>query len=98
MLHRLAVLLILVGVDLWKFSTPDGPNLRVALAYVAPYVDPTKQWPKQDIEVADRTRIPPLLVEALRHDDNTGWRELLIKYSGPPAPGEHWRLTWFDSR
>lgn len=87
-----------VGVDLWKFSTPDGRNLRTALAYVAPYLNPAKQWPKQDIEAADRTRIPPLLIEALRHENDGGWRELLTKYSGPPVRGEHWRLTWIDSR
>ena len=87
-----------VGVDLWKFSTSDGRNLHTALAYVAPYANPTKMWPKQDIEAADRTRIPPLLVEALRHENDASWRGLLTTFSGPPARGEHWRLTWIYAR
>lgn len=81
-----------VGLDLWKFSTPDGRNLSAALRYVAPYADPAKVWPQKDLETADRTRLLPLLAEALRRGEDAGYRDLFTRYGGQPVPGEHWRL------
>lgn len=86
-----------VGVDSWKFATADGRSLRAALNSLAPYADPAKQWPKQDIEAADRARILPLLVEALRHGGDAQLRELLEKFSGPAAAGERWQL-WREEK
>jgi hypothetical protein len=82
-----------VGVNLWKFSTTDGRSLRGALRYVAPYADPTKAWPKEDIKATDRARLLPLLDEALRHGDDAEFRVLLAKFGGRPATGEYWRLA-----
>ncbi|MBL9201762.1 MAG: alginate lyase family protein [Opitutaceae bacterium] len=83
-----------VGVDLWKFSTPDGRGLRVALRVAAPYVDPQKTWPKKDVSDENRARVLPLLTEALRHGEDAGYRDLLRRFGGTPAVGEHWRLWW----
>jgi len=82
-----------VGVDLWKFSTADGRHLRAALRYVAPYVDPAKAWPKEDIKAMDRARLLPLLDEALRHGDDAEFRALFAQFGGTPASGEYWRLA-----
>lgn len=82
-----------VGVDLWKFSSADGRSLHTALRYVAPYADPAKAWPKEDIKATDRARLLPLLDEALRHGDDAEFRSLLVKHGGTPAPGEYWRLA-----
>ncbi len=81
-----------VGVDLWKFSTPDGRSLRAALRVAAPYVDPQKIWPKKDVSEENRTRVLPLLVEKLRHGENPASRELLRRFGDQPAGGEFWRL------
>ena len=86
----------IVGVDLWAFSTTDGRSLRAALRYLAPYADPAKQWPKQDIEAADRVRVLPLLIEALRHGDDPQFREPLRKFGRNAALAERWRL-WTPS-
>lgn len=83
-----------VGLDLWKFSTPDGRSLRAALRVAAPYVDPQKAWPKKDVSDENRARVLPLLVEALRHGEDAGYRDLLARFGGQPAEGEHWRLWW----
>lgn len=32
------------GVDLWRHESADGGGLRVALDYVAPFIDPAKKW------------------------------------------------------
>jgi hypothetical protein len=81
-----------VGVDLWEFSTADGRSLRAALRYLAPFADPAKQWPKQEIEAADRLRLLPLLVEALRHGDNPQFREPLLSFGRRAGLAERWRL------
>ena len=85
-----------VGVDLWAFSTADGRSLRAALRYLAPYADPAKEWPKQDIEAADRVRLLPLLLEAVRHGDDPPFREPLRKLGRNAALAERWRL-WTPS-
>ena len=87
-----------VGVDLWKFSTTDGRSLRAAVRFLAPYADPAKAWVQPDVAVAERRRVVPLLAEALRHGEDAEVRSLLMKFVGQPVSGEHWRLTWFDSR
>ena len=83
-----------VGVDAWNFATPDGRGLRAALRFLAPYADPAKAWPKEDIEAPARTTILPFLAEALSHGDDAQLREPLEKFSGQPASGEYWRLWW----
>ncbi|MFM7752529.1 MAG: alginate lyase family protein [Opitutaceae bacterium] len=85
-----------VGVDLWKFSTSDGRGLRAALRVAAPYVDPQKAWPKKDVSEENRARVLPLLVEAARHPEDAGYRDLLRRFGAAPAVGEHWRLWWAD--
>ncbi|MFM9954282.1 MAG: alginate lyase family protein [Opitutaceae bacterium] len=97
-LVRLARLGEHVGVDLWTFSTADGRNLRTALRYVAPYADPAKTWPKEDIKATDRARLLPLLDEAQRHEDDADFRALFTKFGGTPAPGQYWRLAARASR
>ncbi len=81
-----------VGVDGWNFATADGRSVRKALLYIAPYVDPAKTWPKDDIEAADRKRILPLLAMASDHYSDPLFRSLFEKFSGQPETGEHWRL------
>ncbi|MBV9773796.1 MAG: alginate lyase family protein [Gemmatimonadetes bacterium] len=51
-----------VGVDLWGYRSPQGGSIRGALDYVAPYADPAKKWPGQEITTIE----PDLLLEPLR--------------------------------
>lgn len=56
-----------VGVDLWGYQTPEGAGLRAALDFLAPYADPAKKWPhEQIIEAAPFVRrdMPYLLRRA----------------------------------
>lgn len=43
-----------VGLDLWRFETPDGRGLRKALDWLAPYVDGRRNWPYQEIGAPPR--------------------------------------------
>ena len=68
-----------VGLDWWGYTTPDGRSLRGALAYIAPYADPAKVWPKNDLQDADRSRLLPLLALYLRHRDDAALRQIHAK-------------------
>lgn len=80
-------------LDWWAFKTKDGRSLERALAYLAPYVDASKPWPKQDVLAADRLRLLPLLGEYLAHVESAPLRALYLKHS-PDAPADaRFRLT-----
>ena len=81
-----------VGLDLWSFATNDGRSLRAALRHVAPYVDPAKAWLKEDLDHADRDRVPPLLAEGILHGNEASLRELITRFAATPRPTERWRL------
>ena len=53
-----------LGIDLWHFQTPDGRSIRKALDFMAPYADPARMWPYQQIERADRGSLAVLLLRA----------------------------------
>jgi hypothetical protein len=82
-----------VGIDLWHHPTTDGRGLAAATRYLAPYLDPAVEWPRKDLDAKNRTRILPLLDEALRHLDDRELRALFDKFGGRPAPGEYWRFA-----
>lgn len=81
-----------VDLDLWKFTTEDGRSLRGALRYLAPYADPAVEWPKKEIDATKRSRLLPLLHEAVHRSGEPDLRALLEKFGRHPAPGEYWRF------
>jgi hypothetical protein len=94
-LFALAALGEHVGVDGWQFSTPDGRSLRAALGYVAPYLDPAKSWPHQEITQPDRSRIAPLLAAYLARHNDERLRALLDQFAGMPEQrAARWRLLF----
>lgn len=90
---RLAALGENVGVDFWKHRGPKGQSLKAALDLLIPYMDPAKEWDLgQQIKPVDRRIILPFFQQALRYEDNPGYRGILEKY-GSPEKTERWRLT-----
>jgi hypothetical protein len=81
------------GVDWWNFSTHDGRSLHAALAYLAPYANPEKPWPKKDLVHPSRTRLLPLFAIYLDRQDDPEFRQLLFKYA-PTDPAARWHLLW----
>ena len=91
-LVRLAVLAEHVGVDAWAIRTEDGRSLERAVAFMAPYVDPAKEWLTRDIDAHDRTRLLPLLAETLRHVNAPELRRLLETHEGTAPADARFRL------
>jgi hypothetical protein len=82
-----------VGVDWWSFKTRDGRSLARALGYVAPFVDPAKPWPKQDVGAGDRSRLLPLFAEYLKHNDDASIRALYREH-GAKVNDQRFRLLF----
>jgi hypothetical protein len=53
-----------LGVDLWHFTTSDGRSMRKALDFMAPYADPSRKWPYQQIEKSNLDSLDLLLLRA----------------------------------
>ncbi|MEI7567624.1 MAG: alginate lyase family protein [Opitutaceae bacterium] len=81
-----------VAIDWHQYTTTDGRSLRAALTYLAPYVDPAKLWPKQDLVAADRTRLVPLLHIYLQQHADPKLRQLYDKFSATSPANARWRL------
>ena len=86
-----------VDVDWWSFATSDGRSLRAALAYLAPYIDPAKPWPKHDIHPGDRGQLLPLLAQYLQHNDAGELRALYLRQAASSDPDARWRLLLFTA-
>ncbi|MFH7042191.1 alginate lyase family protein [Paucibacter sp. JuS9] len=81
-----------VGLDWWNFATVDGRSLHAALAFLAPFADPRKTWPKRDVYAADRGRLIPLLAQFLRHRDDASLRRIYDAFAVAGPVDSHERL------
>ncbi|WAC18618.1 alginate lyase family protein [Luteolibacter sp. SL250] len=90
---QLATLGESVGVDYWNHRGPQGQGLEPAMDLLAPYADREKPWELgQQIKPVGRSSILPFLQQALRYEENPGYRSLLEKH-GSEKKDERWRLT-----
>jgi Alginate lyase len=53
-----------LGIDLWHFTTSDGRSIRKALDFMAPYADPERKWPYQEIDGSSLGSLDLLLLRA----------------------------------
>lgn len=66
---KLATLADRVGVDLWHYQTPAGGrgSIEKVVLNLAPYANPAKKWPGQQIAAENRMTLVPLLWQAAPH-------------------------------
>ncbi len=69
------------GVDLWHYQTADGRSLLKALEFMAPYADPAKAWPYQQIHRPNRDALGELLLRAAAMYPESGLTDALKFYS-----------------
>ena len=78
----LAVLGQHVGVDLWRYETPDGRGLRKALDYLVPFAAGEKKWPEAQITPFRPGELHVLLRRAAVAWKEPKYRELAMKIGG----------------
>lgn len=85
-----------VGVDWWSFRTSDGRSLQAALSYLAPYADPSLEWPKKDLHSPDRRMILGLLSAYLHHREDPSLRAVLDRHGRDRGLDERWRFLHYN--
>ncbi|OAM88336.1 alginate lyase family protein [Termitidicoccus mucosus] len=77
----------------WSHAAKDGRGIRAALAYVAPYIDPARTWPKKDLKPGDTDRIAPLLRAFLARQSDASLLALYEKFGDTPEnKAARWQL------
>ncbi|HEX4264529.1 MAG TPA: alginate lyase family protein [Verrucomicrobiae bacterium] len=61
---QLAALGSSAGVDLWHYQTSDGRCLLKAIEFMAPFADPARAWPFQQIQKPNRRELGELILLA----------------------------------
>ena len=74
-----------VGLDLWSYEAPKGGSIRGALDYLAPYADPAKRWPGEQITPESPDALLPHLLRAQRVYGDTRYGELLRRIPASDA-------------
>ena len=59
-----------VGMDLWKYQTPDGRSLRKGVDYLIPFATGEKGWPYKQITPFRASELHPVLRLAA-----VGWKD-----------------------
>lgn len=66
-----------LGIDLWHFRAGDGRSIRTALDFLAPYADPARPWPYQQIEKVNRNSLGILLLRAAPEYPDANYESVL---------------------
>jgi hypothetical protein len=81
------------GVDLWRYSSPQGSSIRRGIEFVAPYFDePAKQWPYQQIEEIKKNDFMPILRCAALAYEAPEFEAIVEKY--PDAKADRFQLLF----
>ena len=85
-----------VGVDLYAYHTNDGRGVRLALDYLTPYADASREWPHQQINEMDNARrdLAYLLRRASIAYREAKYEELLDKHLADASAPQRWQLLW----
>ena len=82
-----------LGIDLWKFETPDKRSIRRALDWLTPFATGEMQWGFKQISAFDPTKLAPLLRQAASRLREPTYQAVLGKL--PKLTGdERWRLLY----
>lgn len=82
------------GVDLWHYQTADGRSLEKAVAFMAQYADPAKEWPYQQIHKPNRGELGSLLLRAAVEYPASGLTNALKFYRADALAADPARLMY----
>jgi hypothetical protein len=71
-----------VGVDLWRYRTPDGRGIRQALDFLVPYAAGERTWAFDQITPFSASTLHPLLRRAAAAWQEPTYRALASKVGG----------------
>jgi Alginate lyase len=83
-----------LGIDLWHYHAPDGGGIYQALAFLAPYADPVKKWPYQQIHGYNHNALSDLLLRAIPEYPNSALADELKFYPADELAASRSRLMF----
>jgi len=85
-----------VGVDLWNYRLAAGGGIRSALEFVAPYADPEKAWPHEQINKEKRltNELPTLLRRAAIAYHDGRYEEMLRAHAPQGLAANRMQLVY----
>jgi len=86
-----------VGLDLWRYQTKDGRGLRTALEYLAPYADPSREWPGRQIGGVNegaRLDLGALLRRAANAYSEQRYERMLSALPAEALAAQRWQLLY----
>jgi hypothetical protein len=84
-----------VGVDLWRYRSPDGGSIRTALDWLIPYATGAKPWPYEQIAEMGAGRMVPLLRRAAHAYHEPNYERIIeTLISKGDRPTEEWELLY----
>ncbi len=93
-LFRLATMGQRVGVDLWHHESADGRSIRKALDYLAPYADPERKWPHEQIIESPPTGLFALLRRGSIVYGDQRYEALIEKIPAAEMAADRTNLLW----
>ena len=91
---RLADASARVGVDLWRFQTPDGRGIARALDWLIPFARGEKDWDYPQIETFEPSRLVPLLLHAAHALNEPDYREAARVLGDETTADGNFHLLW----
>jgi hypothetical protein len=70
-----------VGVDLWKFETPDGRGIRRAILFLEPFASGAKDWTYKQISPRRPERFQAILRKASRRYKDAEFQKMAASIS-----------------
>ena len=64
-----------IGIDLWKYETPEGSGLQKALNLILPFTVGTETWPHKQIRPIDKEALHDLICQAAVHYHDDFYRK-----------------------
>ena len=89
---QLAALGRSVGVDLWHYQTTDGRSILKAAEFMAPFADPGRAWPYQQIQRPNRKELGELLLRVAAEFPESKIKEALKFFRPEDFSGSAERL------
>lgn len=91
---RLAIMGEKLGVDLWRYESKDGRSIKKALDFLAPYANPGKKWPYEQIEPSYPASLFSLLRRASIAYKTNQYEALIEKIPPDEIAADRTHLLW----
>jgi hypothetical protein len=82
-----------LGIDLWRYETPDKRGIRRALDWLVPFATGKSKWTYKEISEFQPEKLAPLLRQAALRDRDAAYERAVSKITGTTID-QRWQLLY----